>query len=1025
MSDNISQTAVRNYRDLFSFKEFAKDTLAPIYFPDQEVSTLNIGTIGYTMEQIGTGIEDSFFTISTLIKEMFPNKAQLPESIYSYAAMFQLSNAFAGASECRFLLVFEEEMIRELIEEINLAENSNNNRFYIDRDTQIVVQDIIFTLDYDIEVTMKMINGETVYAAKYVTLPFETCISNITNPYIKVRKSEDNYLALEIIAHQCIRDIEEEPIINNSKINYPTIDIPFVGKLAGFDVLYKAPSDTDFNTQLITRVVDSSPLEEPFCYYKMKDESTLQISFSNMDTYFQPKFNSEIRVILYTTEGKNGNFEVYNGSNIDVICTSEKYWYNNNIVLAAKPIGSATGGSDKLSIDELQSLVVEQFSTSNALTTDADLEFFFRNYQYRYNNNIKFIKRRDDVAERLFSGYLIMKNEDYVYPTNTLDLSINYLDMYNPTKGYLYTLDPGFVFQYDGSRIDRVTPIFSKKRYEIETAYYDWCKFKYPDREYGVADKDNPFQEWKKKYLFLESYYEEKQETLSEKYETMDAYIHAVLYGDEIFPYAQYLAWDSTHETEILTIFSDEFKEIASNNTSDFYFVNPFLIALTVKPNIFGYYLTIVDQYSLVDFTNYNQNSFLQFIMNQLHVQRKLEEEKKYTFSIDILPSVKWEPEELVPTLFSDVKEVENEDGTVTEVPITYKENPLRVILAFKDNGGTECSYIELIPTGINEEDKVTFSGELYTDDHITASGNFRVIKNEHSKTPVVFMTNSDSQLLPMEDVVINIYTLYRDPKTTYMRLTDNPFVAYDPTLMEYVWTNIFDTYSDPITFIKPLNMIRSNIYFRDDRAVNINTGDVYVYSLPFMKYSLMQHVKETGEPDIEMEEKFNTFIRQFLLQYENLETVLNTILRNTSHIDLKFYNTYGKSKNYLIGEDEELIDKVNIQIKFDVYVGLGTDLVASKKELQRFIKAEVETINELGSNDLFISNLIRKIENNYSYVDHLRFRGINEYSTDYQNIRNITKDLNDLSKDERYKYIPEMLVCNTEDVLLTMHEVE
>ena len=63
-------------------------------------------------------------------------------------------------------------------------------------------------------------------------------------------------------------------------------------------------------------------------------------------------------------------------------------------------------------------------------------------------------------------------------------------------------------------------------------------------------------------------------------------------------------------------------------------------------------------------------------------------------------------------------------------------------------------------------------------------------------------------------------------------------------------------------------------------------------------------------------------------------------------------------------------------------------------------------------------------MENNFAYIDHLKFKGINDYSTDYQTIKNITKNINDLNKDERYKYIPEMLVCNTENISLTIYEM-
>lgn len=1037
------QTAVRNYKDLFSFKKFAKDTLIPAYFPDQDVSTLNIGMIGYATELIATATEDSFNTVSTLIKEMFPNKAQLPESIYSYAAMFQLSNAFANACECRFLLIFEEAMVREMLETINEQEGKAVNRLYLDKDTQIVIEDVPFVLDYDIELTMKEIQGETVYSAKYVIVPFKNSISKIENPYIKVRKSEDNYLALEVIGHQCFRDGDTYPIVNNSKINYPTIDIPINGKLAGFDILYKEPGEDEFHTQLETRVIDSAALKTPFCYYRMKDENTLQISFSNMDNYFQPRFNSEIKVTLYTTTGSKGKFETYIGNNIDVICTSERYWYNESFVLAATVTSSSSGGTETLPLEDLQNLVVEKFSTANALTTDADLEFYFYNYQYRYNNNIKFIKRRDDVAERLYAGYLIMRDERYIYPTNTLDLSINYLDMYNPTSGFLYTLDPGAVFIYDGDCIDRVVPMKTNKHDMIENEYYRWCMRYDTELPYGVAYKDQPFQEWRFKYIFMEEYYDLHKDdiinnedatlpvTLQMKYPDKEEYIRNVLnslipeyHTEEFdFPDREYIEWDHSHVSDILTVFDDEFIKLTEEDPHGFYFSNPFLLALTVKPNIFGYYLTVVDKKALLDFVNYNPDSFLQFIINQVHVTRVLSKEKRYDFSVAILPSVKWEPEILIPSYFG--MDVEDEEGNIEHIDLDYHDNPLRIILAFQDKKEEDACYIELIPKLIDIEDRMTFYGSIYTDDHITATGNFRLVQHPNSDTSIVFMTNQEGHLIPMEDAVLNIYTLYREPETEFERITNNKFVEYDPTLVEYSWTNEFSTHSDKVTFIKPLNMIRSNMYFRDDRSIYVNTGDTYVYSVPFLRHSILTHKKPTGEVDEEMIQKFNTFINQFLMQYENMDAVLNTTLRNTSHIDLKFYNTFGKGKNYLIGETQKRIDRVNLAIHFDVYVGKGTDLVAKKIEIQNFIKDDIETINEHGANDLFISNLMRKIENNFGYVQHLKFRGINEYDTEYQSIISIATDINELSKEERFKYIPEMLVCNIEDIHLLMIEAE
>ena len=68
--------------------------------------------------------------------------------------------------------------------------------------------------------------------------------------------------------------------------------------------------------------------------------------------------------------------------------------------------------------------------------------------------------------------------------------------------------------------------------------------------------------------------------------------------------------------------------------------------------------------------------------------------------------------------------------------------------------------------------------------------------------------------------------------------------------------------------------------------------------------------------------------------------------------------------------------------------------------------------------NDLFISNLIRCIENDCPYVHHLEFKGINNYTVDYQAIRNTAISLENLSKEERRHFVPEIRVVNTNNDL-------
>lgn len=61
----------------------------------------------------------------------------------------------------------------------------------------------------------------------------------------------------------------------------------------------------------------------------------------------------------------------------------------------------------------------------------------------------------------------------------------------------------------------------------------------------------------------------------------------------------------------------------------------------------------------------------------------------------------------------------------------------------------------------------------------------------------------------------------------------------------------------------------------------------------------------------------------------------------------------------------------------------------------------------------------MRKMEIQFPYIDHIRFRGINKYSSDYQSIYAIHSDLDDMDKESRREYVPEMLVVDLEDIII------
>lgn len=1100
----LAITVDNDYQDMYAPKEFVENELVPKYFSDIDASLRTVGMIGYTTELITNISEDAFNAGAVLFRESFPNRAQISESIYSHAAIFQLSNVFSSASSCKFLLVMEEAaIIKNMINYYDSA--SGIYHFFIDKNTKIYVEDTVFTIDYDIDMSIVKTTTDGsvdyLFTAKYIMGEgsYVNSISDLSDPYIKVRRSSDGFIALEVQTHQCTRDIRYESLISSNMINFQVIDITFDGKIAGFDVLYKKPTDEDYSTQLETKIIYSQASSNPFCYYQMIDNNTLRISFNSKDKYFKPVFDSEIEVILYITDGTDGTFDVYNGTNISLVPEYETYNYSNTYLTAASPLGSSSGGSDQMDLDSLQSLTVENYRTATALTTEHDLQEYFFNYKYKFGDAaVMFIKKRNDVAERVYSSFLMIKKDDYIYNTNTLNLSINLDDMRNSEKN-IWILDPGYIFTCNST--DGYAEFY---RDEIKNQEYYNTYLK-------AIEDDEPTA----KYI----------DTTIVDPSQVPAYLNRP---------CSFATFKSRYGLDDkLSIFDVDKKWIDENDSptdGKFIVVNPFLIRFKKNPNLVSTYMTYVRNTCLVDFTDQNEDSYVQFILYTLYLNREFSKYKKYDFYTKIGPSITVNKTYPIISV-SKFDDANNIEEYKLNDKFSVVDNDLRVILLIKDNTKNIC-FTELYPTDYDPvTNNYTFNGEMYTDDYITSEGLLRILSGKIYRNPetgeyykvqdndftkynlydasdniiamdiavdevthminegtiqewrqVTNMTQSDDIYIPMENVSCEIYTLYRRKYSsdtgvldlTTPEMTSNIFSSWDSTLEGYIWTNQYVTGTQPVTFMKALDSVRTYLSFDDfteakeviddsgsyyekcDKDSNnallvvddeanddgnsvplslvindipeIQIGEYVIYNEVITKNIMFAHdimdVKLSNlsflrASTTKNSELLDYFMNSFYAQYTALTSIINTKLRNETNLDVKFYNTYGRSRYFLIGENNEILNTVNLRTEFDVWFVPGTDVIIAVAEVKKFIKRSIEELNRSGMNNIYISNLIRKIESKFSTVDHLRFVSINNYSTDYQAVKNYTVDLDDLTVEERRSYVPEFLVSDLDDIII------
>lgn len=885
-------SSVRDYGSIYSIKNFTLNDIAPKYFEMDDISLLNVGLFGYVNEVMANSNEDLFNTVSTYSQEIFPHKAQIPENIYSYAAFYEVDTLFATPAELQTLLVVKEDDIIQYG-----SVNGDKYEFVIDSAMTIEIEGIPFMCDYDIIIDCKPHQGDYILSARY-NIDHNNSISTIKVPYITSKRiifHGQKYVALSIWVRQVEREIIETSIITNDKINLPSVIFNYSGSIANFEVFYRE-NQNDAWTQLKKKLVGATPTREPFCFYRLKSEDEIELTFSPKESYFQPAFNSEIKIVVTTTLGEDGMFPYYKGSNISVIPQSETLSYNNNLIMYAIPQSDCVGGTSGSTLEEIRDLVHERRSTLSVYTNENDLQMYFNNLKHRYGTDILFIKKRDDIFERLFSSFVLLKDaESNFYNTNTVDMYLSQTDfdtIYDQTDRYM--IKPGTLFTYTDANSFEVQKISGK-----------------------LSDPDIKSRE------------------------------------------------------------------------EEFLYTNPFL--MMVSGNVVGFYLNSINNKYVLDYSYVNNDSITQFICNNVEIHRNA-------------------------ALGDDIYSMSVYISAASELPGPIVDSSGGYLGTLKVKGVLHDAGAEVALLDFNfiEYDESTqyyrFDAELQTDDYVTLNNKMR-FKN------VTGISDGEAKdvLVPMYDSVFAIYTFY---KYEEVERNVNHHLSHIPDIASYTLTNKYTTSNDTnVDFITPMSLMRSTITYEplntQELATKVSTGN---YKTDISDYRMkLTFVPLVDAKTLNNRETFYHFMETMFVHNIQLENIIDKVLNNHG-IDMKFYNTFGKSKNFTVGEEDKILDKVNCSIYFKIFPNLNAD-VDLESSVKIFIKNYIEQINEKGTNAIYISNLIQQLQNNFKDIKYLKFIKINNYPSNIQVIENKSVDINSLTRLEKQRYVPEYLTLREEDV--------
>jgi len=455
MADEV---ILSNLSDDSDSKKFIMDTLMPKVFHDVPLNVLNVGEYSIINEYMSQGMEQQAFTSAFYFNESFITKAALPDSIYSEAAIFNIGYSYATPSSCYFLLELH---IDDIKRNAVLNNDTKVYEFILDKNTRFNLPNgNIYSLDYDI--LIQYMNPDTpTWNVQYIHTDEMNSVAKNKRQYILYRVT-NTWLCLFVTAGEYIR--ESHTIVNNMANGIPNSDVTITcnDHIAGFDIKFTDADGTEkwIPHDHILPIHASINDQQPYIHYIMDNPQTIRFMFQlGGNRYWIAPMNSSFEVIVYRCHGRSANFDAYNNDEQpNVITSSTRYANNGNVRKALYVISGSVHGTDIGNVESVRRDTIEAYNTAMDISTDHDIDEWFKTFYFKNVLFPYFFKRRDDPWGRIWSGFVALKDsDDTVFRTNTVEGDISYDVLYsnnnNTVDSNEIIIPPGWTWEYiPGSR---------------------------------------------------------------------------------------------------------------------------------------------------------------------------------------------------------------------------------------------------------------------------------------------------------------------------------------------------------------------------------------------------------------------------------------------------------------------------------------------------------------------------------------------------------------------------------------------
>ena len=419
-------------------------------------------------------------------------------------------------------------------------------------------------------------------------------------------------------------------------------------------------------------------------------------------------------------------------------------------------------------------------------------------------------------------------------------------------------------------------------------------------------------------------------------------------------------------------------------NALDIVYINLQLMVISLEANSIRFYMNSVSKMATLSFNYMNVNSIFTFMATRFWINRDATKSNDYSLSITLTRT--------------DGIKIVNKDGVQTLYAVDPTKIHVLLIFDTPDGHYTSMKYMSV------SEDKVDFqfTCEVNTDDMID-NGRIRINNLKLRATG-----EDHVQMINMQDPKMKICIFY-DHEEGVGNNGEHAYVDIEEVCNSTL-CNEYTPDEGEFYFAYPLSLMRSHVVFED----NPLSDDGYNF--------LLRQVPMIGYPFFAEDMGNAIDVVNSIIEFHQIVVDMIPKMTQMYTATIKFYNTYGRSRMFYLGDSEDLINRVNSNLDISIKFKEGIIPEDYIYPIQMYAKEYIESANkefdDVGVNEMLISVLIHDLHEKFTdQIHYIIFNSFNNYPTDIQTIQ--TTEKIDGTTDPTM--IPEYLTIRAKDVKITI----